>query len=135
MVSVWCVYVGIWFFKQRTAFEMRISYLSSDVCSADLHLPPGYIRRCIHLRGRRRAATLCPGLHRIGKRCFSQGDYPMTHAAQINVPATYMRGGTSKGYRKHDVTGKSTYVRLELGGSSTMITKNIQHSMSKKEVS
>src|SRR3546814_57886 len=97
MVSVWCVYVGIWFFKQRTAFEMRISYLSSDVCSADLHLPPGYIRRCIHLRCRRRAATLCPGLHRIGKRCLSQGDYPMTHAAQIKVPATYMRGGTSKG--------------------------------------
>src|SRR3546814_8787896 len=26
------------FFKQKTAYEMRISDLSSDVCSSDLHL-------------------------------------------------------------------------------------------------
>src|SRR3546814_7827622 len=27
------------FFKQKTAYEMRISDWSSDVCSSDLHLP------------------------------------------------------------------------------------------------
>src|SRR3546814_4966207 len=27
----------IFFFKQKTAYEMRISDLSSDVCSSDLH--------------------------------------------------------------------------------------------------
>src|SRR3546814_10752578 len=26
----------VWFFKQKTAYEMRISDLSSDVCSSDL---------------------------------------------------------------------------------------------------
>src|SRR3546814_8735656 len=29
------------FFKQKTAYEMRISDWSSDVCSSDLHLPRG----------------------------------------------------------------------------------------------
>src|SRR3546814_1045593 len=27
---------GVFFFKQKTAYEMRISYWSSDVCSSDL---------------------------------------------------------------------------------------------------
>src|SRR3546814_10091900 len=35
-----CIYVnifGFFFFKQKTAYEMRISDWSSDVCSSDLH--------------------------------------------------------------------------------------------------
>src|SRR3546814_18676439 len=31
-----CVYIFIFFFKQKTAYEMRISDWSSDVCSSDL---------------------------------------------------------------------------------------------------
>src|SRR3546814_10259711 len=30
------VYIGVFFFKQKTAYEMRISDWSSDVCSSDL---------------------------------------------------------------------------------------------------
>src|SRR3546814_1248460 len=33
----------VFFFKQKTAYEMRISDWSSDVCSSDLHAD---IRRC-----------------------------------------------------------------------------------------
>src|SRR3546814_2466242 len=33
---VWCVFV--FFFKQKTAYELRISDWSSDVCSSDLGL-------------------------------------------------------------------------------------------------
>src|SRR3546814_3024772 len=33
-IIVWCLYV--FFFKQKTAYEMRISDWSSDVCSSDL---------------------------------------------------------------------------------------------------
>src|SRR3546814_3752456 len=39
VVFVWCVYlrsVCFFFFKQKTAYEMRISDWSSDVCSSDL---------------------------------------------------------------------------------------------------
>src|SRR3546814_1781004 len=31
-----CVFVCVFFFKQKTAYEMRISDWSSDVCSSDL---------------------------------------------------------------------------------------------------
>src|SRR3546814_9404698 len=31
-----CVCSGVFFFKQKTAYEMRISDWSSDVCSSDL---------------------------------------------------------------------------------------------------
>src|SRR3546814_4359108 len=34
-----CCFVFFFFFKQKTAYEMRISDWSSDVCSSDLHLP------------------------------------------------------------------------------------------------
>src|SRR3546814_10706723 len=38
-MSFWCVFV---FFKQKPAYEMRISDWSSDVCSSDLKLDGGY---------------------------------------------------------------------------------------------
>src|SRR3546814_20089903 len=31
------VCINFFFFKQKTSYEMRISYWSSDVCSSDLH--------------------------------------------------------------------------------------------------
>src|SRR3546814_6883568 len=35
-ICLMCVYVCVFFFKQKTAYEMRISDWSSDVCSSDL---------------------------------------------------------------------------------------------------
>src|SRR3546814_10307853 len=43
-VYAWLVCVRVFFFKQKTAYEMRISDWSSDVCSSDLRF---------HLRGDR----------------------------------------------------------------------------------
>src|SRR3546814_3396221 len=39
MVSLLVVFLCIFFFKQKTAYEMRISDWSSDVCSSDLDVP------------------------------------------------------------------------------------------------
>src|SRR3546814_7722258 len=36
----WCPGSFVFFFKQKTAYEMRISDWSSDVCSSDLHEGP-----------------------------------------------------------------------------------------------
>src|SRR3546814_2608748 len=36
MMSGWKVFDAVFFFKQKTAYEMRISDWSSDVCSSDL---------------------------------------------------------------------------------------------------
>src|SRR3546814_19916668 len=52
----------IFFFKQKTAYEMRISDWSSDVCSSDLCaavLPPGVVAR--HRRHVRAAAPCRTG--------------------------------------------------------------------------
>src|SRR3546814_981596 len=51
------VIVFFFFFKQKTAYEMRISDWSSDVCSSDLPLFRAGTRRC---RGARRPAQLHP---------------------------------------------------------------------------
>src|SRR3546814_10510206 len=42
-----CLLLSVWFFffKQKTAYEMRISDWSSDVCSSDLGLPENDPRR------------------------------------------------------------------------------------------
>src|SRR3546814_5631264 len=43
--------VCFFFFKQKTAYGMRISDWSSDVCSSDLQVPPAY--SAIKLQGQR----------------------------------------------------------------------------------
>src|SRR3546814_3080445 len=35
-IFIWLLFFGFFFFKQKTAYEMRISDWSSDVCSSDL---------------------------------------------------------------------------------------------------
>src|SRR3546814_5519596 len=37
MLLLWFLLVYVFFFKQKTAYEMRISDWSSDVCSSDLN--------------------------------------------------------------------------------------------------
>src|SRR3546814_1954299 len=57
-----CYSILVFFFKQKTAYEMRISNWSSDVCSSDLPLPQGKSGRGEQPVGRR-----CHGLQR-GRR-------------------------------------------------------------------
>src|SRR3546814_7311578 len=52
MYPLCCVYFFVFFFKQKTAYEMRISDWSSDVCSSDL------IARAVGI-----AETSCNGRH------------------------------------------------------------------------
>src|SRR3546814_6607500 len=39
-LCIWCSSLFYFFFKQKTAYEMRISDWSSDVCSSDLRRSP-----------------------------------------------------------------------------------------------
>src|SRR3546814_6922830 len=54
-VILWLLYFFICFFKQKTAYEMRISDWSSDVCSSDLH-------RHLH-----RGAGIAQAAHQLGR--------------------------------------------------------------------
>src|SRR3546814_1149287 len=71
----------IFFFKQKTAYEMRISDWSSDVCSSDLAIRyrfDGTLLRLVGARAgapaRHAAVALPPGRseeRRVGKECVS----------------------------------------------------------------
>src|SRR3546814_10558497 len=53
------------FVKQKTAYEMRISDWSSDVCSSDLdEIPPHMARRCERLTAEQHYARIAVGAQR-----------------------------------------------------------------------
>src|SRR3546814_13191428 len=70
MLDMWTVVV--FFFKQKTAYEMRISDWSSDVCSSDLHAF-GRGQQAVEdglalgILGRHPIAQLRAGLRRLGR--------------------------------------------------------------------
>src|SRR3546814_15943227 len=95
---------SIFFFKQKTAYEMRISDWSSDVCSSDL-LP----------RGRQLRQPL-PAPHREGdRRCRDD----LRDRGRRDRPVR--RPGQD---RKSVVKGKSVSVRVDLGGRRIIKKKN-----------
>src|SRR3546814_9537938 len=56
VVSVAVISVFFFFFKQKTAYEMRISDWSSDVCSSDLHDRADFASDLASFAGKRIAA-------------------------------------------------------------------------------
>src|SRR3546814_4465702 len=88
MLIAFSLYVYFFFFKQKTAYEMRISDWSSDVCSSDLSRHPQRLHLADHLgdlgdvailrRAPRRAHAEARGAgflrseeRRVGKECVS----------------------------------------------------------------
>src|SRR3546814_2304222 len=73
-----CYLCCVFFFKQKTAYEMRISDWSSDVCSSDLKIEQRWLLAVVGTGGitRRGADALIPFLdrteeRRVGKECVS----------------------------------------------------------------
>src|SRR3546814_18437841 len=132
------------FFKQKTAYEMRISDWSSDVCSSDLtQLRFGRLRRARgtdRTRNRRRQVIVRPGLvdeaedlalvdradDRVQIRIAGQQD---AHRIRVQIP-----GGSQQfdaGERKRVVVGQGVSQGVDLGGRS-IITKKINKRRYKK---
>src|SRR3546814_1723663 len=89
--------VAVFFFKQNTAYEMRISDWSSDVCSSDLLVNAvGY---------------LC-------EAAWHHADLAVTWGKLWVKLTTHSSGGiTDKDLdRKSVVSGKSVSVRVDIGG-------------------
>src|SRR3546814_4898124 len=113
--SSFCLFV---FFKQKTAYEMRISDWSSDVCSSDLPVRQGQARH-----GARRRAW--PWLRQRGaEQGCGQRDRP--DAGRLDLLARPQGDLQGRGHpdRKSVVQGKSVSVRLDIGGR-LIITKKI----------
>src|SRR3546814_13942578 len=89
---------AIFFFKQKTAYELRISDWSSDVCSSDLH--PGQYARQQQRRGPPLAARW--GEQRgVGRHQLSR---------------TAAEAAEESGDRKSVVRGTRVSERVDLGG-------------------
>src|SRR3546814_11173433 len=103
--------VCIFFFKQKTAYEMRISDWSSDVCSSDLvaqpvDCPPSHAR---NTRNRTGAGSAVRAFHL------------RRHDRRLCAPRRLRYAD-----RKSVVTGKSVSVRVDPGGRR-IITKKINY--------
>src|SRR3546814_1154226 len=70
--------VLVFFFKQKTAYEMRISDWSSDVCSSDLR------RSCCHGAARRRRR---PGHRRAAGTAWQQYERDSCCCEALSLPA------------------------------------------------
>src|SRR3546814_12362888 len=124
------------FFKQKTAYEMRISDWSSDVCSSDLparprrpddrrRRPGGGARRLPPALERQRG-----GRHRRQRSRGRASDARRPQALPLRAhrvrrpasggPARVAAGGSKVGAERADrksvVEGKSVSVRVDLGG-------------------
>src|SRR3546814_18387354 len=124
--------ISVFFFKQKTAYEMRISDWSSDVCSSDLRRHQSSrsgadlarVARVLDTvalaaRPRRRVVAVSPPDRSAAYRAactsdsFRPGRRP-TDFARWQGPA--IRTATTPGDRKRVVSGKSVSERVDLGG-------------------
>src|SRR3546814_4872863 len=106
------------FFKQKTAYELRISDWSSDVCSSDLAIPT------LEPRNRHGIEPVDPGLLRRNRDI----DITALPEALVHRIAEIAEGrdiGPFRQDRKSVVQGKSVSVRVALDGRLILKKKNI----------
>src|SRR3546814_12849486 len=100
----WSASVLVLFCKQKTAYEMRISDWSSDVCSSDLPVTAGALTAAV-LFIAERAETLV-GIWGLGLAPTGERDPLGLRRAALGLIRD----------RKSVVEGKSGSVRVDLGG-------------------
>src|SRR3546814_11151859 len=117
----------LFFFKQKTAYEMRISDWSSDVCSSDLSNQPFP----------RPGLPLGPAPMTDGPTVTLAADFPAITLDDVRAAADRINGAVVRtptlksqtlsemvGDRKSVVEGKSVSVRGDLGGRRIIKKKN-----------
>src|SRR3546814_21087994 len=112
--------VNVFFFKQKTAYEMRISDWSSDVCSSDLEQGgPGRRRGAAGAcgDGDPRASELVrfPGRRHSDREGLGAGGAGGDQRRDRDAVDPEADGGGGQD-RKSGVLGKSVSVRVDLGG-------------------
>src|SRR3546814_18818359 len=102
----------MFFFKQKRAYEMRISDWSSDVCSSDLWCATRPGRRRLWIVTPSTVASRAPGTGVISGTLRSKGlprDCTMPRAVAIAVPGGASRSGERR-------VGTECVIRVVLGG-------------------
>src|SRR3546814_18097678 len=110
-------------FKQKTAYEMRISDWSSDVCSSDLRQPPDQ-RQDAAQRGHVGRAHAIAGKLEMCKRNLLLGrKEDLCPDDAIRDPRDDRRNLPQFPDRKSVGSGKSVSVRVDLGGRGNIKKK------------
>src|SRR3546814_1202493 len=105
----------VFFFKQKTAYEMRISDWSSDVCSSDLS---GLDTE---------ARALWKGLINVAKEVrLRSGTIAIPDLLSLFRGQFGLRHHPDFEDRKSVVEGKCVSVRVDLGGRRILKTKNLR---------
>src|SRR3546814_15333680 len=142
--------VFIFFFKHMTAYEMRISDWSSDVCSSDLHLCQRFSGVCAlgtkgsALRTRVSQLMLLPCVRRgsrprvlLHRRERGQAHPRRGARSDRRSPSRRRRrrrrGRSPPPDRKSGVEGKGGSVRVDHGGRRTIKKKNNNKDQRKKK--
>src|SRR3546814_12634461 len=114
------------FFKQKTAYEMRISDWSSDVCSSDLLAQPdlGALAQRDVGEDRHIAAGLQPAPVEIQPGAVGQTHLLLAVSLGRGIDIGVDPGLGLLGDRKSVVEGKSVSVRVDLGGRRIIKKKN-----------
>src|SRR3546814_11363385 len=115
------------YFKHKTAYEVRISDWSSDVCSSDLLIKTA---GCPEMRpSSQQLLELCAKVS-SGKRYFMLGVTPPLKRAARNARTVTGTGLQSCGVlvdRKSVGQGKSGSVRVDLGGRCIIKNKPVTY--------
>src|SRR3546814_10243434 len=106
------------FFKQKTAYEMRISDWSSDVCSSDL--PSTWPRNLTYTTYTPDRSSYATQVNRL----YEFERFRLADEWNGTSPVAYASPGNGKD-RKSVVEGKSVSVRVDLGGRRIIKKKNI----------
>src|SRR3546814_19421322 len=113
------------FCKQKTAYEMRISDWSSDVCSSDLFKAPV---------GRVQTPTLAIVNEREERiRKFVSRDYWEVHATFVAAAGFYTGRWFDRSEERR--VGKSVSVRVDLGGRRIIQKKNTKQKKDRNTLS
>src|SRR3546814_4455225 len=93
LLSDVCVVFFFFFFKQKTAYEMRISDWSSDVCSSDLDRHPRRPRQQFGVDSHHRASALAQ--YREQPSAWAR------RSATVGARHTYRDRNSDDGHRHH----------------------------------
>src|SRR3546814_14238776 len=129
-VMISCIFVlCFFFFKQKTAYEMRISDWSSDVCSSDLHWR---LEGAGRQGGQGQGPDLADAGRHRGEAALHGGGRGRNGPGAPRLCAVYARGarihvcGPPLEDRKSVVSETSVLVRVDLVGSRILKKKHSQ---------
>src|SRR3546814_9021896 len=108
------------FFKQKTAYEMRISDWSSDVCSSDLAATDQMISEQTAERAEREVGTRMCGRSRLRRLFLDQFECGARDAETQG--ADFLDAGIDR-HRKRVVSGTRVSVLVDLGADRTVKKK------------